>query len=118
MKLEAYIKKIFNMEVISPRIYRQMRDYVEKNHYSYDGILKSLIYSVEVKKNPIEKMNFGIGIVGYVYDEACRYYYTIWMAQQANVAKDVKQYVPEEEEVFITPPARRPMKKSKFKFLD
>lgn len=62
IKLEEYIKKLFNYEKIPQRVYLQINQYVKEYGYSYSGILKTLVYAFEVKHNDITKANGGIGI--------------------------------------------------------
>lgn len=85
-------------------------------HYSYSGILRTLKYFYEVKHNSIDKSNDGIGIVPWVYNEAYRYYYAIWAAQQKNEGKTLERLPG--VEVKIPAPVRKPARKRKFKFLD
>lgn len=103
-ELEEYIKKLFNISYLDPRIKKQIKQYIEEYHYSYSGIHKSLTYFFEIKGNPIEKANGGIGIVPYVYNNAYRYYYALWEAKQKNENKIVKEYVPIVKEIVIPPP--------------
>lgn len=61
-KLEAYIKQLFNIDILTPKINKQLKDYITINHYTYSGILGTLKYFFEVKHNSIEKANGGIGM--------------------------------------------------------
>lgn len=112
--LEDYIKLIFKEDFINARIRSQIKRMREQYNYSYTGILKSLVYFFEVKKNPIEKANGGIGIVPYVYKDAYTYYYNLHMAQQKNENKDIKSYVKVGREIVIKPPKRKPKQKKLF----
>ena len=82
----------------------------------------TLKYCIEVKKNPVEKMNGGVGIVGYLYEEARRYYLDLAEARDRNQEIIEKQEIQELPpiEVYITPPVRRPMKNIRplFTFLE
>lgn len=85
-KLIEYINTLFkepNWKLIN----KQLKDYTEQEHYSYSGILKSLVYFYQVKKNSIEKAKNSIGIVPYIYQDAYNYYLSIFLAQQANESK-------------------------------
>lgn len=53
------------------------------------GIIKSLDYWYEIKKNDYTKANGGINIVDYIYDEAQSYYERIEKIHEAN--KDVNE---------------------------
>ena len=87
-------------------------------YFTYSGILKSLVYFYEVKQNPVEKSNDGIGIVPWVYKQAFNYYYAIWLAQQKNTNKTVENYIPKETEIIIPRPKPKPYRKHLFSFLD
>lgn len=117
--LEEYIKKLFGIEALTPKINRQIKDYREKNNYSYSGIYKALKYSFEVRGNSIEKANGGIGIVGYVYDQSNLYYRALWEAQQKNEDIKIEKYVLPVREVRIPIPDRKFMvpPRKRFSFL-
>jgi hypothetical protein len=117
-KLEQYIMNLLNEEYINPRIKKQLNQYVEEFQYSYSGILKALVYFYEVKGNPIEKANGGIGIVPYIYKDAYNYYYSLWLAQQKNEDKEIEKYIPKVIEVHIADPQRNIKKRNLFSFLD
>ena len=118
MKLEQYINKLFHTDYVDPRIQKQIKNYIKEYNFTYSGILKSLIYFYEVKQNPVEKSNDGIGIVPWVYKQAFNYYYAIWLAQQKNTDKTVENYIPKETEIIIPRPKPKPHKKHLFSFLD
>ena len=117
-KLEAYIKNLFKIDYIDPRIRKQINQYINEYHYSYSGILKSLTYFYEIKGNSLDKANGGIGIVPYVYKNAYNYYFAIWEAQQKNEGKVIEEYKPKVKEVVIPIPKRKVRKRRLFAFLD
>lgn len=116
--LNKFIKKLFNIDTVSEKIKRQIKDYHDNKNYTYSGIYKSLVWFYEIKKHPIDKANGGIGIVPYVYEDARNYYTAMWMAQQQNQAKPIEQWQPTVVEITIPPPQRKPLKTNKFSFLD
>lgn len=118
MKLEQYINKLFHTDYVDPRIQKQIKNYIKEYNFTYSGILKSLVYFYEVKQNPVEKSNDGIGIVPWVYKQAFNYYYAIWLAQQKNTDKTVENYIPKETEIIIPRPKPKPYRKHLFSFLD
>ena len=118
MKLEQYINKLFHTDYVDPRIQKQIKNYIKEYSFTYSGILKSLVYFYEVKQNPVEKSNDGIGIVPWVYKQAFNYYYAIWLAQQKNTDKTVENYIPKETEIIIPRPKPKPYRKHLFSFLD
>ena len=118
MQLEQYIIQLFHSDYVDPRIQKQIKSYIENYNFTYSGILKSLVYFYDVKKNPIEKANDGIGIVPWIYKQAFDYYYAIWLAQQKNEDKILEDYVPEEKEIVIPRPKPKPYRRHLFTFLD
>lgn len=118
MKLEQYINQLFHTDYVDPRIQKQIKNYIKEYNFTYNGILKSLVYFYEVKQNPVEKSNDGIGIVPWVYKQAFNYYYAIWLAQQKNTNKTVENYIPKETEIIIPRPKPKPYRKHLFSFLD
>lgn len=116
--LENYIIKLLKVEYITPKIRKQLENYVEQYNYSYSGMKKALIYFYEIKGNSIEKANGGIGIIPYVYQDAYNYYYSLWEAKQVNQNKELKLFVPQEEVVVIPPPERNVKRRKLFSFLD
>lgn len=116
--LEDYIMKLLNISYIDARIHKQIKQYIEENNYTYSGIHKSLTYFYEIKGNPIEKANGGIGIVPYIYQQAYRYYYSLWEAQQKNENKVMQEYIPVVKEIVIPIPERKIKKRKLFAFLD
>lgn len=117
-ELEKYIIELFKISYVDAKIQKQIKKYVEENHYTYSGILKSLKYFYEIKGNDIEKANGGIGIVPYVYQNAFNYYYSLWQAQQRNEDKNIEEYVPVVKEIVIPVPQRNLKKRKLFSFLD
>ena len=118
-ELEKYIIKLFNLEHMDGRITLQIQKYLQDHpEYSYSGIKRTLEYFYEIKKNPLDKSNGGIGIVPWVYEEAKRYYYNQWLLSQKNAEKDIAAYVPKVREIIIKPPKREPRKRKIFTFLD
>ena len=118
IELEQYIMKLFKEDYVNPRVRKQINSFIEEYQYTYSGIRKSLVYFFEVKGNPIEKANGGIGIVPYVYKDAYNYYYSIWEANQKNEHKLVEEYVPQEKIIRIPVPQRKIKKRKLFSFLD
>lgn len=116
--LEEYIKKLLAEDYISPRVRKQIKDYRENYNYTYSGIYKALVYFYEVKKNPTEKANGGIGIVPYIYKDAFNYYYALWEAKQVNQGKVLTEYVPEEKIIKIPVPQKQIKKRRLFTFLE
>lgn len=96
-----------------------MKEYLEVYHYTYSGILKSLIYFYEIQHGDISRANQGIGIVPYVYEKAKAYYYSLFLANSKNIDKRIQDYIPTNDgAINILPPLREPIKSREFSFLD
>lgn len=117
-KLNEYIMSLFDTDYVLPGARKQIKEYIEKYHFTHSGILKALVYYYEVKNGSIEKAHGQIGIVPYIYQEAYNYYYALWEAQQKNLTKIIDHYVPEVEEIRIPSPQKKVYKKNLFSFLD
>lgn len=109
--LEKYILELLNLDRLNVKIRKQIKDYHTQYKYTYSGMLKTLKYFYEIRGNSKEKANGGIGIVPYVYDEANRYYYAIWVAQQKNIVKPIEMTAPETRVIIIPVPKRQEKKK-------
>lgn len=116
--LENYILKLLNESYISPRVRKQINQYINEYKFSYTGIRKALVYFYEIQGNSIEKANGGIGIVPYIYKDAYNYYYSLWLAKQKNENKIIETFLPKEKEVHILNPQRKIKKRKLFSFLD
>jgi len=115
-KLDQYIMTLFEVDYVPPGIKKQINQYVKDYRFTHSGILKSLKYFFEVKKHPINKNSQTIGIVPYIYKQAYDYYYTIWLAKQANESKTIE--APQVVEIKIQRPNRRKNKSNNFSFLE
>ena len=116
-ELENYIKKLFHEDYLSARIKKQIKDMRAEYGYTYSGMLKTLIWWYEVKKNSIDKANDGIGIIPYIYKNACDYYYALYLADIVNA--EYENYVVPVKEIHIASPRAEQKKKKKiFTFLE
>ena len=106
--------KLLGENYINPRVRKQLNQYVEEYNYTYSGMLKALIYFYEVKGNSVEKANGGIGIIPFIYKDACNYYYNLYLAQEANENKEIKKQ--EIKEITITSPQAERKKIKLFSF--
>lgn len=113
--LFEYIKTIFKTDFVSPVVQKQIKQFISEYNYTYSGIHRSLIYLLDIKKNPVEKMNGRLTIVPYIYQEAYNYYYAIWAAKEKNKEKVIKV---DTVEIRIKSPERKVRKRKLFSFLD
>lgn len=104
-ELVEYIKRLLGDD-INPRVWKQLREYKDNYKYTYSGILKTLKWWYELKGNSVEKANGAIGIVPYIYQQACQYYYALYLAALANEDKDIEHYQVKVKEFEIEPPIR------------
>lgn len=111
--LEDYIKKLFNTSCINARIRKQIKEFREEYDYSYSGILKTLIYWYDIKKNSLEKANNGIGIVPYVFDDAKKFYYNLYYAEINNKKEKFKRHFANEKKVVEIPLPKQEKKQNK-----
>ncbi len=100
--LIEYIKDLLKEDYNFMKVKKQIEDYHKKYDYSYSGMLRSLKWFYEVKNNSIDKANGGIGIIPFIYNDAYRYYYNIYLAQQKN--KDIENYQTKVTEITIQSP--------------
>lgn len=116
VKLKTYINDKFGKTANWAQINRQLKIYTTENNYSLSGILKSLIYFYDIKKNPIDKSNGALGIVPFVYQDAYNYYLNLFIAQHQNEEKDIQAIVTKVREITI--PLPKIIEKKRFFNLD
>ena len=100
--LEEYVEKLLGNDYNPARVKKQIKDFKKQYDFSYSGMLKTLIWFYEIKENPIEKANGGIGIIPFVYKDALNYYYSLYLAQLANA--EIENYKPIIKEITIQSP--------------
>lgn len=116
LNLELYIKKLFNIDTIPFVIGKQINDYIKQYNFTYSGIQKTLEYCFEIKKKNLQKDKETIGIVPYYYNEAKKYFYDIYLSQNANKDLNIKETIQyKNKEITISQPQS---KKSVMKFMD
>ena len=86
-QLEEYIKQLFNIDVLSAKIKRQIWQFKKEYNYTYSGMFKTLNWWYGIKQNSLEKANNGIGIVPFVYQDALNYYHSVFLADFENSQK-------------------------------
>lgn len=106
LRLEEYIKKIFQIDFINPRIKKQINEYHQNLGFTYSGMLKTLYWFFEIQNNSIEKANGGIGIIPWAYQNARDYYKTMYQAQQINKEKNIEEFKPKIIKMTIHSPKR------------
>lgn len=106
--LHDYLKGLFKEGYSYLPLSKEIEKYLtEPFNYTYTGILKSLVYWYEVKGNSLEKANNRIGIVPYIYEDAKKYYYALYLANLQNIDKDLEEIKqPKIRVVKIKPPPK------------
>lgn len=97
-----YIKELYGSDYNFIAISKQAENYIKQYNFTYSGMLKSLKWFYEVKGNSKEGSNGKIGIIPYIYEDAKKYYYNLYLAQQKN--KNVTEYRLEVKEIVIASP--------------
>ena len=106
--LYKYIKELLGTDFNFKKIQRQLEEYktmidVEGNTYTYSGMLATLKWFYEISKGSKEEAKGGIGIIPFVYQDAKKYYYNLYLAQEKN--KHIKNYNAAVEEITIPAPS-------------
>ena len=97
-----YIKKLFKEDYLNAKTRKQIRDFRKEYNYTFSGMLKTLYWWYEIKGNSIDLAQGGIGIIPFVYDEALKYYYSLYVAQTVNENKVITK--PKVQEIEIGSP--------------
>ena len=87
-----------------------MVDFKNNYGYSYSGMLKSLKYWYEVKKESKDKANRGIGIIPFIYDDCREYYYRLFLLKTANDLDNLDKFQYKEELIEISSPQKKKRK--------
>ena len=97
-----YIKLLYGEDYNYISIKKQAENYIKQYDFTYSGMLKSLKWFYEIKGADKNSSNGRIGIIPYIYKDAKKYYYNLYLAQERN--KDVKDYRLEVKEIVIASP--------------
>jgi hypothetical protein len=77
LALVEYLLKLFKTARLNPAVFMLMKKYKENYSFTYKGMLYAIKYHIEIKNNPVDKMNGSIGILPYIYNDAYEYYVNI-----------------------------------------
>ena len=97
--LKDYINHLFK-SVNWPVTISKMQE-LRKQDYTYSGMLKSLKWWYEIKKQSPADAKTPLGIIPYIYNDAYKYYEAIFLAEEKN--KEM-QFTERVKEFIITPP--------------
>lgn len=97
---------MFNTNFVPPLVQKQIKNFITDYKYSYSGMLKALIYGIEISKKFKPDPTFPtIAFLPYIYQDAYNYYYKLWLAEQANGKITISK--PEVIHVVIEAPQRK-----------
>ena len=100
-----YTKNLFGEDYNYILTKKLAERYVKENGYTYSGMLKTLKWYYEKEGNSTDKSNGSIGIIPYIYQQALRYYYSLYQAQLINQEKDISNFtLPKEKIINIESP--------------
>lgn len=104
-----YIKVLYGKKYNYPSINKQVETYIKEYNFTYSGMLKALKWFYEIERGDKEDSGGRVGILPYIYEDARRYYFNIYLAQnRMREAEFFKQV----EAITITSPTThaRPVK--------
>lgn len=115
-KLEWYLMKLFNWDVVPIPVKRTIKIYNEKYKYTPRAIRHTLQYWYEVLHNDIRLANGNIHIVPYVIDRAKEYWQIKAQAEEKNKNIEIKPI--EEVKVKLKTPQRQRFRTVDLSFLE
>lgn len=87
-QLISYICTLYQIDVPTGWMLKQIKDFKEQFHYTYKGMKTTLNYFFEIEgNNPFDSL--GVGIIPFVYDEAKKFYVDRFAVK--NSVKDLTQ---------------------------
>ena len=92
-----------------PLLIKTLQNMKEKNNYTYLGILNTLKYYYDIKKNKIIRNGFFLSIVPYWYKQSQEYYESLFKIEQQ--AEKLKEQKVEVKEITISIPKFQKKKK-------
>lgn len=98
--LYEYIKELYGKQYNYVLIKKQVETF-HKQGYSFKGMKLSLKWFYEIKHHSTEESN-GIGIIPYVFNDAKKYFYNLYLSQLEN--KKIKNYKAAERTITIPSP--------------
>lgn len=104
VQLKKYIEELLGEDYNHARVKKQIKEFKEEYNYTYSGMLKTLIWFYEVKGNSKNKANGGIGIIPFIYKEACDYYYSLYLAKISNESMPASCFKQKVKEITIPSP--------------
>lgn len=117
-ELIEYCRSLYGRTFDFPKTVRLAKSYHNNMGLTYTGIRRTMEYTYVIRKESLEKGNGSIGIVPYKYDEANRYYYSIWEANHRVQPTILQKYEPKVVEITIPVPQRPKVAKRLFKMLE
>lgn len=100
IELYEYIKQLYGKQYNYILIKKQVETFY-KQGYSFNGMKLSLKWFYEIKHHSTEESN-GIGIIPYVFNDAKKYFYNLYLSQKENAK--IKNYKTSERIITIPSP--------------
>lgn len=108
-QLYSLIKELYKITYPTGMMLKQIKNYREQFNYTYEGMIKTLMY---LEKQNLEfKPVYGLGIITYKYDEAQDYY----KRQEKLLAEQMFKNEVNNEPKVITVKTRKPNNINKIK---
>ena len=101
--LTDYVNKKLNGDVNWGVVGQQIKNFRDKEEYTFSGMLKTLRFYCEVRGGTLSKKS-GISIIKYVYSDAYEYYKKVYESHQNS---EQKILVVKEKKIEIEPPQKR-----------
>lgn len=108
--LFEYVKNLFGSSYNYLKVKRQIEKMkTEYPDYTYSGMKRSLQWFYEITHHPTENANGGIGIIPYVYEDAKKYFYSLYLAQLKNetlidIKTEIREFEIESPRTYQRPP--------------
>ena len=81
----AYVKKLYGPGYNYVKLRAYAEKYIRQFGFTWTGMLKALTWYYDIKGNPKDALDYEtLGILPYVYEDAKKYYYNIYLAQKKN----------------------------------
>lgn len=88
-----YAKQLFGEDFNYLVTKKLAERFIKENGYTYSGMLKALKWTYEIEGISTDRANGSIGLLPYTYNKARDYYYSLYLAKEANKNKDLSNYI-------------------------
>lgn len=100
------VKSVYGKNYNFMMIDKQANNYIKQYNYTWSGMTACLYWFYTINHGNLEEGHGGIGIIPYIYDDVKKYYQQLYITQNKNSNKQMRQRV---IEFNIAPPkSQRP----------